>query len=362
MEKLTQEDLQFVMKEQLKAFNNEKVEITDDTVHSEVVSMTDGFEESRSAIIYPALVKWTIHTAGNEVKPWPHDWLSKSVKDLAAALIVMLLFLLLPFTMTAQKPLTVNLSAIKTDLKNNAIHVGINYLKSVDSILGGNERLIYGKQSVIAFTPVINIETGNADAFSSITGKLTGLAIRFKTKIATAPSGNKILMPDASKTLNTFPMSVGVETNSKFDFINALAEVGWVPWYQSGGSQLSQTKFGIFLQSGYKFKIDTTGKTAIGGQKDESEEDINSVLFRTKGSFGVNTNTLIKIQDFRVSLVGNADLWYDFINGATYYRIEGAARINLTANNFIDLSYQKGSGAPNFNTGDQFGVGLTIAF
>jgi hypothetical protein len=63
-----------------------------------------------------------------------------------------------------------------------------------------------------------------------------------------------------------------------------------------------------------------------------------------------------------VGLAGKADCWYDFLNGEVYYTIQGKLRFYLTQNKdkFFDFKYQKGSGAPNFNQGDQFGMGLTV--
>ncbi|MCZ4222641.1 hypothetical protein [Pedobacter rhodius] len=79
---------------------------------------------------------------------------------------------------------------------------------------------------------------------------------------------------------------------------------------------------------------------------------------------GVNTNSLFELSGIGVGLVGNGDVWYDFLNGQVYYTVQGKLRFYLTQNKdkFFEFKYQKGSGAPNFNQGDQYGLALTITF
>lgn len=40
----------------------------------------------------------------------------------------------------------------------------------------------------------------------------------------------------------------------------------------------------------------------------------------------------------------------------------GKIRFYFSDDKFFDLEYQKGSGAPNFNEGDQYGLVLTVTF
>jgi hypothetical protein len=97
---------------------------------------------------------------------------------------------------------------------------------------------------------------------------------------------------------------------------------------------------------------------------DQSKEKADNAIFRVKSSFGVDTKSLFKISGVGVGLIGNADVWYDFLNSQIYYTLQSKIRFYLTDNQdkYFDLHYQKGSGAPNFNEGDQFGIGLTITF
>lgn len=355
---MEQPQLQDVMKYHLRNFNDEKVDINDDTVVNTVLSTTDGFGPSNSKNIFRLSIRWTLKRNGHKDKPWPTGWFGMSVKDLAGNLLA-ILFLLMSVTASAQ--LSVSIGAGKTDLRDNAITIGLTYLKSFDSIWQQQDYLFAGKRSAFLLTPEANIQTGNQDAFSSITLKATGLLMTFQE---TTISG--VATPNTGRTFNTFPMSLGVETNNLFNSINAIAEAGWVPWYQSATSStpewIKRTKFGVFIQAGYKFYVDTTGKTAIGGEVDESLEEIKSGIFRAKGSFGIDTKSILKVNGLDIGLVGTADAWYDFANGTVYHRIDARGRFYLTTENFIDLIYQNGSGAPNFNQGDQFGVGLTITF
>lgn len=347
------ESLKEVMEFHLSNFNDEQVEITEDTVHSEVVSMTDGYPGTRSAQIYKNLVRWTINKNGDEVKEWPEDWLGQSVKALASVLVCLLFIISTAFS----QPLTVTLGAAKTELDRNAIAIAIDYLPSLG--LTGKEKIKYGNNSVISIMPQVQMATGTEDAFSSITAKITALAIFFKT---TEVGG--LTTPDSRKTMHTLPVSAGVETSNRFNFINALAEIGYVPWYQGGNTPLwlKRTKVGVFAQLGYKFRLDSTGNGTEGGQVDESEEPMNTGIMRLKASAGIDSKPIFKIQAFKVGVVGNADLWLDLFNSATYYRIQGAVRVYLGDENYLDLGISEGSGAPLFNQGEQFSAGLTITF
>lgn len=349
---MDQQQLKDVMLYHLQNFNDEAVTLDENTVHETVLSSSDGFGPSNSKNIYRGVIRWTLKKQKMEDKPWPKDWMKSTVADLASKLII---FLMLLFPVAAQSQLQVNIGAGKTELRDNAVTIGITYLKSFDSIWRNNDYLFAGKNSLFALTPEVNIQTGTQDAFSNINLKMTGLFMTFKT---TTVSG--IETPNTRKVFNTFPVALGMETNNLFNNVNGIIEAGWVPWYQNATSSalIRNTKFGVFLQGGYKFHINSD--TAVGGAKDESEEIPDRSILRAKGSFGFDTKSIIKINGLKVGLVGSSDVWFDLINSATYYRIEGRGRFYLDQFKYIDLIYQKGSGAPNFNQGDQFSLGLTV--
>jgi hypothetical protein len=355
---MDQDHLHEVMIFHLRNLNRENVDVNLDTVLNSVLSTTDGYGNSNSRNIFRAMMGWTFKKAGIKNKKWPFNWMELSVKDLAAKILTIVM-LFLSVTATAQ--LQVSIGAGKTDLRDNAINIGISYLKSFDSIWRNSDYLFAGRNSLFTVSPEASIVTGNQDAFSSITLKATGLLMTFKDTTVAA-----ITTPNSARTFHTFPFSVGVETNNLFNSMNAIVEAGWVPWYQAETRRIPEwikrTKFGFFLQAGYKFYLDSTGKNAYGGEIDQSHEEFRSTIFRAKGSFGVDTKSILKVNGLDIGLVGNADAWYDFINGEVYHRIDARGRFYVTPENYIDLIYQKGSGAPNFNQGDQFGVGLTVTF
>jgi len=283
---------------------------------------------------------------------------------IAKLVISLSLVLLTLYGYSQEKAVQVEIGAIKTELKQNAINLGLKYIKSADSLFKIQDVFFAQGNSLFQLTPQFNIKTGSGDAFSSITAKLAGIFMTFRD---TTIAGQ--LTPNTARGFQTFPLSAGLETNNKFNTINGIVEVGWVPWYQTAGNNrtpkiLKHTKLGLFMQAGYKFSIDSTGNSAVGGETDQSKEKPDNAILRTKGSLGIDTQTLFEISVVGVGLAGNADGWYDFLNGQIYYSVQGRLRFYLSQNKdkFFDFNYQKGSGAPNFNTGDQFGMGLTVTF
>lgn len=84
---MTQTQLKEVMKFHLANFNDEGVEINDDTVHSTVLSDSDGFGASNSKSIYRALIRVTLKKNGHKDKPWPKDWFENNVEFLSSKII-----------------------------------------------------------------------------------------------------------------------------------------------------------------------------------------------------------------------------------------------------------------------------------
>jgi hypothetical protein len=273
----------------------------------------------------------------------------------------LMLMLALCASLFSTAQVQVHVGASKTELRDNAILIGISYLKSLDSIFGEQERFIPGKNSFFMVTPQADIITGTSDSYSSINIKLSGVFATFKT---TDVEG--LITPDFDRTAHTFPMSLGVETSNLFNNVNAIYEIGWVPFYQSYGRNspalVKNTRFGVFLQTGYKILVDSTGNTAIGGEVDKSLEEPNEFILRTHGTFSLDTKSIIKLNGLDIGLVGGADVWYDIANGALYHKLQGIARFYLDDTKYIDFIYSKGSGAPLFNYADQFSAGFTFKF
>ena len=281
--------------------------------------------------------------------------------------IVFILFLLVlvSFKMYSQsKPLAISLGTVKTDSQNHAIDLGIHYTPIPDSLFRQNEIFFSGKKSLFQATPQVDAQFGTEGALSAIELKLSGLFMRFRR---TEVAGQ--LTPCSDCLMHLLPLSVGMETNSSFSFINGILEFGYVPWYQSPGMHrvpawLKYTKAGVFLQGGYKIGIDNNDRPSEGNQADQSSEVPGKALMRLKTSLSIDTRSLIVLSGIGIGLSGQSDLWYDFLHDEFYYRLQGTTRIYLGSgkDRYFELIYQKGSGAPNFNQGDQFGIGLTLCF
>lgn len=263
-----------------------------------------------------------------------------------------------------EKPLQLSLGTVRTELRQNAIDFGIKYVQSLDSLFQYQDILFSGKNSLFQLTPEFDVQSGTSDAFSSIDAKLSGLIMFFRnTEVA------GLVTPCTDCYMHLMPVSVGVETNNTFTVVNGILEFGYVPWYQSPMMKkipqwMKHSKIGIFFQAGYKFDTDTTRTNPAGGQLDESKETLGQAILRLKGSAAIYTKSLFDIGGVGLGLWGSADAWYDFLNSEVYYRLQGTLRFFLTQNKdkYFNINYQKGSGAPNFNKGNQFGMGLTVAF
>lgn len=281
-----------------------------------------------------------------------------------------ILFILIWLTTSIQtshaqdKPLQLSLGTVRTELKQNAIDFGVKYGQSLDSLFQYQDILFSGKNSLFQLTPEFDVRSGTSDAFSSIDAKLSGLIMFFQnTEVA------GLVTPCTDCYMHLMPVSIGVETNNTFTVVNGILEVGYVPWYQSPMMKkipqwMKHSKIGVFFQAGYKFNTDTSRVSTNGGQVDESKEALGEGILRLKGSVAIDTKSLFDIGGVGLGLWGSADGWYDFLNNEIYYRFQGTLRFFLTQNKdkYFNINYQKGSGAPNFNQGDQFGMGLTIAF
>lgn len=365
---MTQEDVEILMQHHLKDWNDEGVEISPETVHKEVLSATDGYKKMEvfsSKNIYQIVVRGAILrrakkeglSASKAVKLWPANWMQLTVRELATRIMPLLLFLALSLSSSSQ--LSVQVSAAKTELGKDALKIALSYLYSLDSIFSARDLFITGKNSYFQIQPQFDIQTGTADAFSSIQAKLTGALLTFKNKEV---SGFETA--DLSRLFWLFPISVGAETDNTFRRVNGIFEIGAAPYWHTATSSapewLKQIKLAGFLQAGYKFRRDTLGD--IGGEIDESLENENDFLLRVKAGIEANIIKPVQISGFRFGLVGAADVWYDIANGSVYHKINGEGRFFVTGENFMSLFYEHGSGAPNFNTGSQFGIGLTINF
>lgn len=84
---MTVDQLKTIMKFHLQNFNDEGVEIDDETIHNEVLSDSDGYGAASSRNIYKAVIRWTLKRDGHSDKIWPSNWMEKNVSELAPVLL-----------------------------------------------------------------------------------------------------------------------------------------------------------------------------------------------------------------------------------------------------------------------------------
>lgn len=282
------------------------------------------------------------------------------------AIIATLICICSPVVVQAQEeekvPVNLTLGAIRTEAERSAVGFLAEYTKNIGDIF--TTGLSKGKKSgsLFDFSPEIRIQTGDEDSFNGIIAKLSGNYILFRTTTV----GN-VVTPDSSKLFHVFPASLGFEADRNFRKVNALVEVGYVPFKKLSPTMLLGVNplFGVFLQGGYTSiqDDDEDVQATTGGAEDESQETSSGVLFRAKADLGFDYPIPPKyLQGLDIRLIGKATGWYDFAHTDTYHQLQGIFRIGLSKDRFFDLKYENGSGAPNFNKGDQFSSGLTIQF
>jgi hypothetical protein len=261
----------------------------------------------------------------------------------------------------------VSLGFLQTSDGNDASSFLFNLLNENQDLFKTGQlkqRFEAGEKSMTKYAPEFLIFSGSDDAFNGYVVKLSGYHMTFAktTMIAGAET------PDLRKGFHVFPYALGLEMDKSFSFANVVLEMGYSPsmnYINNSWKMLNYCKMGAFLQTGYKFgESDTQLINTDRGDIDQSKEETGDALFRIKGDLQIDTKDFLKIKDsdIGIGLIGNTNVWYDVINSEVYYRIEGKIRFYITKEYSFDLKYEKGSGAPNFNQGDQFGANLNITF
>lgn len=281
---------------------------------------------------------------------------------------VLLALCLLPSVAQAdeQQPLEVSFGVLRTEAEAAAVRLAMDYAKDLDEVWVARYTPGQDRQWLLDLSPEVKINTGDHDAFDGIVAKVTGNYIRFRT---TKVGG--IVTPDSAALFHVIPVSVGIETARRLEHVNALAEFGYVP-FRLGGKKLRvgiNPKIGVFAQAGYKSVVKEGGAEQRGaepgadGSVDTSQEKPDTVLARVKGQLGFELPVLTMSGGAQgVHVVATTTGWYDIMNDAWYYRIEATLRLKVADDKSFDFTYEKGSGAPNFNAGDQFSANLTMGF
>jgi hypothetical protein len=84
---MTEKQLMIIMRFQLKNFSGETSAISDDTVHREILNENEWFGHINSIQLYKNVIRYTIKNQGHDLKIWPEEWLSMSIKELAPLII-----------------------------------------------------------------------------------------------------------------------------------------------------------------------------------------------------------------------------------------------------------------------------------
>lgn len=287
-------------------------------------------------------------------------------KHLKSILVIM--FLTLATAAVASEELSsfggeITWSGIRTELEKEAVGLAVKASPRLNEAT-----YVVEKRGAGYLGPAFDLKTGGDDSFESVVAKVIGFW-QF------APPLDDDGEPDyIHYWVHVFPFAAGIEGDVQFETPAALAELGWTPIgprkridpdnpsLRFGLDPLRS--FGFFLQSGYKFDntkatTNTSGLTIDGGGlNNDSEENPDEAIARLKAelAYGFNLGN-------RVSLMPKGVVWYDILNSEVYYKAEARIRIALVADKYsLDFGYEKGSGAPNFNEGDQFSSGLTVAF
>jgi hypothetical protein len=84
---ITKEALEENMRVKLQAFNNEKVEITNDTIHRDLLSGGGAKKEASDRMLYRGAILWTVFENGGGKIKLPGNWLDHTVSELADSII-----------------------------------------------------------------------------------------------------------------------------------------------------------------------------------------------------------------------------------------------------------------------------------
>jgi hypothetical protein len=267
-----------------------------------------------------------------------------------------LAFLVLPGALQAQSSLSIG--AARTELEASAIRIAVEAAADLGDISRITPRTAEGRTiaSGYFFSPSVQFLTGDGDALDGIVVAIAG---NYYPHLVVTPTHDI----ERDQNFWVLPVSVGFETDRRFDKVSALGEFGVTRIFRTGPLARAPLRWGLFAQVGYKAEIDTSGSATSGGSVDESEEALDHMLARARGDLNLTLPLLRFAEDGEpLRLKSRSVVWYDVVNSEMYYRLEGTLRIPIGEKQGFDLTYEKGSGAPNFNRGEQFSTNLTIRF
>ncbi len=213
--------------------------------------------------------------------------------------------------------------------------------------------------------PDIEIRTGDESSFNAVIAKASANLVFFNTRDLNEGQDPPIVVVDWERWTHVVPIAFGIEADDRFTFVNTIAEVGYTPFLLNNalGDDYKlglNPRAGVFLQAGGKW--DTGGDARTGNAADESEEDTDGAILRLKADARVEIPLVRDALRRQINARLGATGWYDIAHGAWYDHYEAALLVELREHIELELKFEDGSGAPNFNEGEQFGIGLAISF
>ncbi len=240
-------------------------------------------------------------------------------------------------------PIVISLGSVRSTAQQAALAFGFNYVADVASAARGE--MTPGKTSYFKWTPEVEVAAAAGAAHSRIIARAdANLCLFGLTSVA------GVITPNSAGVIHDLFGSAGFETTDALDAVAGVAEVGYVPWLPKC---IRWIKAGVFLQGGYQgrlFEPDTTGGRAAPAE---------GAVLRARGRLAAEKR-LPEVGKRAIGLAVHGESWYDLLDQRLHYSARGAVRFFFTQDLSVDVVYERNSGAPAFEEGHQFGVGLTF--
>ncbi len=162
------------------------------------------------------------------------------------------------------------------------------------------------------------------------------------------PFGDQVIMAvDTLGVEHDLTLTGGLETTPDLDRVAGLAEIGYSPWLPRGWDWL---EFGVYLQGGYLDRLalaDTAAPIETGP------------LARGRARLAAALRFPVR-SPRPAELSCSAECWYDVLRRRFDYSLGVTASLFVADNWSVDVAYGRNSGAPAFEPGNVFGLGLTL--
>jgi len=240
--------------------------------------------------------------------------------------------------------LSLTLGTVRLSAQQAGLAYALSYIGDLGDSLQGRFRSYdwgYAK-----WEPEIDVAMGPA-GFGHASLRAAAVAC-FTPQNEQVVGNDTFVVPDTLGVMHDLLLSGGFETTPELDRLAGVAEFGYVPWLPPDWDWI---RFGAFLQAGYQARLaepDTTGDTVSQGPLARGRTRLSA-----SGRFPARSSRAL-------GLDSEAECWYDFLDTKLRYSVVVALRLFMDFENSIDITYRRNSGAPAFQQGDQFGLGLTV--